>query len=107
MAEPAKRKAAANKMVAPTDYTVLKLVTLMPVTKITDVYDTDDLVTLERIQLGMWMPIGEAPARAKKAAIDAIVGDRAGVFKAVATSAWRGGEERFEQTKIASKPLDE
>jgi hypothetical protein len=55
----------------------------------------------------LWLAIGTGSARTKKAAIDLVVNDRAGVFKAVATSSWKGGEERMEQTRMVGKPLEE
>lgn len=61
-----------------------------------------------------WTPILAEPGiplvvqtRTKKAAIDEAAQDRAGVFKPIALSAWKGGEERFEQTKLTAKPLEE
>lgn len=97
---PSPAKAKPKVPAVPTDYVVLERVT----------YEDEENETAFA-----WTPLIDgagAPlivsARTKKAAIDgATEEDRAGVFRAIAASSWRGGEERFEQTKLVGKPLDE
>jgi hypothetical protein len=53
-----------------------------------------------------WIEIGRATIKGTKAkAIEEVVGDRSGAFKAVASSAWKGGVERGQRSIFENRPL--
>lgn len=99
------RKRKAKTPSVPTEYVVLMNVVPLASTELAAVYP-DDVLDLAPLQDGTWLPVGNATTKTKKAAIDAVVGGRGGTFKAVAASSWKGGERRFEQTRITSEPIE-
>ena len=61
---------------------------------------------LERVEA--WRVVGRVSAAStERKTIEAVVGDRAGTFKAVAARSWKGGEVRVEQTSMVSRAIEE
>lgn len=91
----------------PTPYVVLGLVTPTAGTDLAALYGIDKAETIARLHDGAWLLLGEAEGKTEKQAIDAVVGNAEGTFKAVSARSWKGGETRSQTTVIASKPIEE
>ena len=85
---PEKRKAKETK---PTKYVVLEQLEITP-----------ELggVKADTAQGEVWLEVGETTIKSgnERAIVKAVVGDRAGTFKAVSARAWKGAVKRSQQT---------
>ena len=106
----------------PTEYVVLQRVVVRPAEDYGEVFDVADCSTGDLypgMQNGVWVEVGRETAQNKEKAIDQYTEaaydesgnrtrePRAGSFKAVAASSWKGGKRVFTQTTMTSEPIED
>jgi hypothetical protein len=93
----------------PTPYVVLCRVRAMPASDLTEVFEVPGDVKAAdlfgALQDGAWVPLGQATTKGEVKAIEAVVGEAKGAFKAVALRSWKGGAERV--VSVRNVPLEE